>query len=129
MLKSMKKTFWNEYIRASNKDHELMKERNSFEWNSDRFLEIDKLVTKNIQYCNSIGRALREVVKPKWKTYRFSISKIRVIGAFYRLIMRIFGSTYKNGGSLTIIGKMDRNGNVEYPNTAFYRLTKSLRWI
>ena len=49
----------------------------------------------------------------------------------FRIVYKMFNSTWKSGGPLTIIGKVDHkhNNNCEYPNTPYYRITKAWKWV
>ena len=124
--RKMKKTFWNEYIKASKKDKELLRMRNSLTcaYESALWSEFDAKVQKNLQYLNSIAFALRELVKPNYKHYNYKLGRKPIIGKIYRAYYIIHGHTFKHHGPITIIGKTDSEGNVEYPNTRWNRITK-----
>lgn len=130
-MASMRKIFWKEYIRISKRDKELLKERNKYDNNlaSDKYQELDQKVWKNLQYLNSLSATLRKLLKPKFKWYNYKLGRTLLIGKIYNRYYKINGHTFKNNGPITIIGKADRDGNVEYPNTRWYRIIKLNKFI
>jgi len=127
--RKMKKTFWKEYIRASKRDNELLKERNNLKYNSEEFLKLDEHILKNLNYINSLAKALITLVKPQSKSYLSKLARIFVLGKIYQWYYRINGHTFKYHGPITIIGKSDKQGNFEYPNTRWNRIIKLNKFI
>src|SRR4030043_728696 len=124
-MASMKKTFWNEYIRASAKDRDLLKQEYSVSSFDPKKKEYEKLTNDNLQYCNALAHALRQIIKPRQKNYHSKLVKLFVIGKFYKWYHRINGHTFKYNGPIIIITK----DGTEYPNTRYYRTVKLNRLI
>src|SRR4030042_5402872 len=114
-MASTKKTFWNEYIRASAKDRDLLKQEYSVSSFEPKKKEYEKLTNDNLQYCNALAHALRQTIKPRQKKYNSKASKIPIIGRIYKWYWRINGNTFKYNGSIIIITK----DGTEYPNTRY----------
>ncbi len=70
------------------------------------------------------SKELLKSIKPKKRSYNFRLSRMKIIGRIYQSYYRLT-NTFKNGSVSTIIGKVQKNGNCEYPNTKWYRLTKA----
>lgn len=127
--RKQKKTFWKEYIKVSRKDRELLAERNQYKYYSTEFNKLDKKILSNLHYINSLSHALIQLVKPRSKCYLYRLAHIFLIGKIYKWYFKINNRTFKYHGPITIIGKSDKNGYVEYPNTRWNRITKLHKFI
>lgn len=71
---------------------------------------------------------LNKKIKKK-RHYSFKLGRMSVIRHVYHLYTKTF-HCFKNGnGPMTIIGKVSKCGNCEYPNTPYYRITKAWRFL
>lgn len=122
-----KKILWKKYIELSKKDKLMLFCRGAF---SGKELEnFEEKIHKNLRFLNSVCRTLSKSMNRKPESFNSKLAKIPVIGKIYRWYHKINGHTFKFNGPITIIGKRDKLGNCEYPNTRYYRIFKLNKFI
>jgi len=102
--------------------------KNSLYW---QFIRQNKL-SNNSQFrddkMSEIVKQLNKKVKSRTH-YNFKLSHKFLIGKIYRTYTKAFCGFKKGHGPITIIGKVSKSGNCEYPNTFWYRITKAWRYL
>ena len=88
----------------------------------------DEIIDSTYKELNDILFEIREKINPKYKHFNYKLSHFPIVGKIYRFYFRVFNGFKWGRGSVTIIGKVDKKGNCEYPNIPYYRLTKAFKW-
>ena len=83
----------------------------------------------NIQQKGITEQILKLSEHKKRKSYNFKLGRKKIIGKVYAWYFRLFNGFEYGSGPVTIIGKVNKHGKCEYPNTPFYRLTKAWKWV
>ncbi len=70
-----------------------------------------------------ICKKLNQKIKHR-RHYNFKLGCMGFVRHFYHVYIKAFRGFKTGNGPISIIGKVSKSGNCEYPNTFYYRITK-----